>query len=163
MSDPTPQQRADYLVRKLESFIREGKSEHGMSFKTWQAMARSELANAFTELERRQLRLRQDATGKRWILVGVTTAVTIGFWGTVVAFDRHFGPLAGWVCTAAGGLVAVLGVEMVWRRISRQYRTIAREKGFERIEDFDTKLKKLEADIWRKLKKTKEQAEELQQ
>jgi len=41
-------------VRKLEQFIREGKSEHGLSFKTWQAMARAEIANAFADLDDRR-------------------------------------------------------------------------------------------------------------
>jgi hypothetical protein len=159
MSDPTPQQRADYLVRKLENFIREGRSERGMSFKTWQTMARAELTNAFADFERRLVRSRQDRAARRLIVVGTTTVVTVGFWGATVVLDRHFGILAAWVCTAAGALLAVVGIEIAWRRMASRYKTIAREKSFERIEDFDSQLKRLETEIWRKLKKAKEKAE----
>ncbi len=159
MADPTPPQRADYLVRKLENFIRDGKSARGMSFKTWQAMARAELTNAFTEMERQLQKSRQDATAKRLILLGATTAITIGFWGMVVVLDHHFGLLAAWICTGAGLVAAAVAAEITFRRLSDRYRTVARQKGFERIEDFDQKLKRLETEIWLKLKKAKEKAE----
>lgn len=159
MSGPTPDQRADYLVRKLENLIREGKSAHGMSFKTWQALARSELANAFSDFERQLLKSRQDAVGKRLIMVGVTTVATIGFWGAALTVDRHYGDLAAYIFIGAGGLLAVVCAEIVLRRLANRYRTVAREKSFERIVDFDKQLKRLEAEIWLKLKKTREQAE----
>jgi hypothetical protein len=159
MSGPSPQQRADYLVRKLESLIREGKSERAMSFKTWQALARSELSNAFTDFERQLLKSRQDATGKRLILVGVSTVVTVGFWGAAVTIDRHLGDLAANIFIGAAFLITCVFAEIAFRRMSIRYRMIAREKSFERIEDFDKQLKRLEAEIWLKLKRAKEQAE----
>lgn len=159
MVGPTPEQRADYLVRKLESLIREGKSERGMSFKTWQALARTELANAFCDFERQLLKSRQDAVGKRMILVGVTTAVTIGFWGAALTVDRHYGDLAAYIFIGAGGLLAFLLAEIALRRLATRYQTVSREKSFDRIVDFDKQLKRLEAEIWLKLKKTREQAE----
>lgn len=159
MAGPTPQQRADYLVRKLENLIREGKSERGMSFKTWQALARSELSNAFMDFERQLMKSRQDAVGKRLILVGVSAMVTIGFWGTVLTIDRRYGDLAAQIFIGAGVLMAIVLAEIAFRRMAKRYKTVAREKGFERIEDFDKQLKRLEAEIWLKLKKTKEQAE----
>ena len=159
MSGPTPQQRADYLVRKLESLIREGKSERAMSFKTWQALARSELSNAFTDFERQLEKSRQDATGRRLILVGVSTVVTIGFWGTALSVDRRYGDLTAHIFIGAGFLVACVLAEIALRRMVKRYRVVSREKSFERIEDFDKQLKRLEAEIWLKLKKTKEQAE----
>ena len=159
MSGPSPEQRADYLVRKLESLIREGKTERGMSFKTWQALARAELSNAFTDFERQIAKSRQDATGKRLILLGVSTVVTIGFWGTALTVDRHFGDLAAKVFTGAGFVVIAVLAEIAFRRMATRYRTVAREKRFERIEDFDKQLKRLEAEIWLKLKRAKEQAE----
>ncbi len=159
MADPTPQQRADYLVRKLENFIRDGKSARGMSFKTWQGLARAELTNAFADVERQLLRSRQDVTARRLILLAATTAVSIGFWGMVVVLDHHFGLLAAWICTAAGVVAAVVAGEIAFRRLAARYRTIARQKGFERIEDFDQQLKRLETEIWLKLKRAKERAE----
>lgn len=159
MIDPTPQQRADLLVRRLENFIRDGKSAHGMSFKTWQGMARSELTNAFADLERRRVRGEQDVTVKRIILVSVSTVVTIGFWGAVVVIDRRFGGLAAMICTGAGALLAAVAAELSFRHFATRYRTIAREKSLERVEDYDKQLRKLETDLWLKLKKAKEQEE----
>lgn len=159
MADPTPQQRAEYLVRKLENFIRDGKSARGMSFKTWQAMARAELTNAFADLDQRLLCSRHDATVKRLVVMGTTTVVTIGFWGTVVVVDHRFGMLAAWICAAGGVLLAGVVGEIAFRRLATRYKTVARQKGFERIEDFDQQLKRLENEIWLKLKKAKEKAE----
>ncbi len=159
MAGPTPQQRADYLVRKLETLIREGKTERGMSFKTWQALARTELSNAFADFERQLEKSRRDSIGRRLILVGVSMVVTIGFWGTVLTVDRRYGDLAAQVFIGAGIVLACVLAEIFLRRMAARYRTVAREKSFERIEDFDKLLKRLEADIWLKLKKAKEQAE----
>jgi hypothetical protein len=159
MDDPTPEQRADFLVRKLEQIIREGRSEKGMSFRTWQMMAREELTNSYIENERRVVKSRQDHTAKRLILVSTSTVVTIGFWGTVVSLDHHFGELASWIGTFCGFVLAFVGAELLIRRMSSQYRAEARRRRFERIEDFDKKVKKLENDLWLKLKKAKEQAE----
>ncbi|MDR3435704.1 MAG: hypothetical protein P4L94_03675 [Telmatospirillum sp.] len=131
-----------------------------MSFKTWQALARAELGNAFADFERQLVKSRQDAVGKRLILVGASTVVTIGFWGAILTVDRRYGDLAAQVFIGAGLLVAVVGLEIFFRRMATRYRTIAREKGFERIEDFDKQLKRLEAEIWLKMKKTREQSEE---
>lgn len=156
---PTPEQRADLLVRKLENLIREGKTERGMSFKTWQALARSELTNAFADFERQIVRSRQDATAKRLVLAGVITAVTIGFWGAAVTIDRRFGDLATEIFIGAGVLAAIVAAEIFFRRMATRYRTIARAKHFERIEDFDKQLRRLENEAWLKLKKAKEKAE----
>ena len=159
MADPTPQQRADYLVRKLEVFIREGRTERGMSLKTWQSLARAELTNAFADLENRLIRSRQDLTAKRLILVGASTVVTISFWAAAITIDRKFGDLAALICTGAGALLAAVLAELGLRGFAAHYRTLAREKGIERIVDFDKQLKRLEAEIWLKLKRTKERAE----
>ena len=159
MVDPTPAQRADYLVRQLENFIRDGKTERGMSFKTWQALARAELTNAFADDERRLLQCRQDVTGKRLILVASAAVVTIGFWGAVLSLDRHYGLLAAAIGTGAGVALAFVAGEIAARRMAAHFRTAARQKSFEHIEDFDKQVKKLEKELWLKLKRTKEQAE----
>ena len=34
--DPTPDERAEYVIRRLEQFIRDGRTvDEGMSFKIW--------------------------------------------------------------------------------------------------------------------------------
>jgi hypothetical protein len=162
MADPTPEQRAEYLVLKLEQFIREGRSEKGMSFKTWQSLARSELTNAFAENEKRLAKSRQDQTARRLILVGTSTAVTVGFWGMAVSIDHHYGILAAWIAACAALVVGLIAAEITARRMISRYRTEARLRRFERIEDFDDQLKKLEKKLWLKLKREKERAEQLE-
>ncbi|HIJ62087.1 MAG TPA: hypothetical protein HPQ04_05285 [Rhodospirillaceae bacterium] len=160
MSDPTPEQRAEYLVLRLESLIREGKTDRAMSFKTWQALARAELINAFMDFERKIAVGKQDSIARRLVLVGASTVVTIGFWGTVVAVDHHFGLLAAWMCAGAGILVAGVALEMFLRRMSATYKLIARQKSFERIREFDQQLKQLENELWLKRKRARELREE---
>jgi hypothetical protein len=165
MSDPNPHQRADYVVRKLEQFIRDGKSdsktERGMSFKSWQAMARTELANCFADLERRNARNKSDLLVKRLILVASSSLVTIGFWGGLVSLDKHYGGPAAMIVFCAGAVLLAIGLELGFRRILSDLRDQARLKGFERIEEFDGQLKKLENEMRRKAKAAKEKAEAL--
>jgi hypothetical protein len=158
MADPTPQERADYITRKLEQFIREGKSERGMSFKTWQAMARAELANAFADIEQRQARRRADLTLRRILIAGAAALVTIGFWGTVMAVDHRYGQIASVLVFVAGLVLAALALELGLRHAHNRLTLRRRKAGFGKIEDFDRQLKKLEAEIWRAVEKAKDKA-----
>lgn len=153
MADPSPQQRADYVVRKLEHFIREGKSEHGLSFKTWQAMARAEIANAFADIEERQARHRADLTMRRMLIVGAAALVTIGFWGTVLAVDHRYGELSAVLLIIAGLVLAALAIELGLRRTLNRLTQRRRNSALGRIEDFDRQLRKLEAEIRQKVAK----------
>jgi hypothetical protein len=161
MSEPTPAQRAEYMIRQLENFIREKRTEKGMSFRTWQVMAHAELTNAFLDHERELMKVQQDRLGRRLLLVGSSAVVTIGFWGVVVTVDHHFGMLAAVIMSCAGtALFFVLG-ELAARKMISRYRAQSREKFFERIRDFDDQVKQLEKVMWLKLKRTKEEAEKM--
>lgn len=162
MSDPTPEQRADYMIRKLEGFIREGRKVNGMSFKTWQTMARAELLNAFLDLERRVEKGRQDNVVRRLILAGASGLVTIAFWGAATIVDRHWGGLATEIFIGAGLLLAVVAVELFLRHLANRYRKIARNRHFEQIVEFDALVKRLETELWLKAKKAREAAEKAQ-
>ena len=51
--NPTPHERADLIVRRLENFIREGRTEDGgINFRKWQEMAVLEVANAIRDAEK---------------------------------------------------------------------------------------------------------------
>jgi hypothetical protein len=161
MSDPTPAQRAEYMIRQLENFIRDKRTEKGLSFKTWQTLAHAELTNAFTDHERQLLRVKQDRLGRRVLLVCSAAIITIGFWGSVVVIDRHFGLLAAAIMSGAGLALAFVLGELAARKLISQYRDRSREKYFERVREFDDQIKDLEKKTWLKLKKTKEEAEKL--
>src|ERR1700689_4725395 len=158
MADPSPQHRADYLVRKLEQFIREGKTERGMSFKTWQALARAELTNAFADLEMRQARRRADLTMWRILIVGAASLVTIGFWGAVLTVDRRYGQVSAVLLTVAGLVLAALLLELGLRRALNRLTQQRRKAAFGRIEEFDRQLKKLEAETRRRVETAKTKA-----
>jgi hypothetical protein len=161
MSEPSAAQRAEYMIRQLENFIREKRTDKGLSFKTWQAMAHAELVNAYLDHERALLKTKQDRLGRRILLVSSSAMVTIGFWGTVMIADQHFGLLAAAILTGAGLTLAFIGGELATRKIISQYRDASRKKYFEQIRDFDDQVKKLEKMMWLKLKKTKEEAEKM--
>ena len=51
--NPTPHERADLIVRRLENFIRKGRTEDGgINFRKWQEMAVLEVANAIRDAEK---------------------------------------------------------------------------------------------------------------
>jgi hypothetical protein len=160
MSDPTPQERADYLVRKLEQFIRDGRTVRGVSFRDWQAMARSELANSFAEVDRRRIEIQKDLAMRRLLLVASVTLVTIGFWGGVMALDKGRDWLAALVMLGAGtillGYAGDFGIRRLWNRGAPKQR----KQRFERIESFDRQLRQLEAEIRQKLKRAEAEARE---
>ena len=158
MADPSPQERADYVVRKLEQFIREGKSARGLSFKTWQALARAELANAFADIERRQLVKGADLTMRRIVTVGAVSLVTIGFWGAVLTVDRRYGPVAALLLFTAGLVLAAVALEFGLRRALSRLERKRRRAAFGRIEDFDRQLKQLESQIRRQVEQARDKA-----
>src|SRR6201996_3678185 len=128
MSDPTAAQRAEYMIRQLENFIREKRTEKGLSFRTWQTLAHAELSNAFLEHERTLLKTKQDRLGRRILLVGSSSVVTIGFWGTVMIADQHFGRLAAAILTPAGAALFFIGGELAPRKLISHYRASSRDK-----------------------------------
>lgn len=163
MSDPTPEQRADYLVRKLEQLIRDGRTVRGMSFKTWQALARTELINAFGDIERRKGEARQDRLARRLLIVAATTLTTIGFWGGAVAIDRNREGIAALVIFVSGLVLVAFVSDFGLRKLWGRHKVGRREKSIAKIEDFDGQLKKLENELWLKLKKAKEKAKEAEE
>lgn len=161
---PSPQERADYIVRKLEQLIRDGKSDaknpKGMSFKTWQGLARAEIANAFADIEGRKLDKRHDLTAKRLLVVGASALVTIGFWIAVTLIDRTYGRIPSFIIMTAGGVMLLVLAELGFRHLVARYKTERRKHLFTRIEDFDTQLKRLENETWLKLKRARDRRDE---
>lgn len=152
MSDPTPQERADYLVRKLEQFIKDGRTVRGVSFRDWQAMARAEFANSFAEVDRRRIEIQKDLAVRRLLLVVSITLVTIGFWGGVMALDKGRSLVAALIILGAGtillGYAGDFSIRRLWSgRIDKQ-----RKQRFGRIESFDRQLRQLEAELRQKVK-----------
>ncbi len=144
--EPSPDERAEYVIVRLEQFIREGRTfDEGMSFKIWQSMAKTEIAIAVAEAELGQKK--EETITRRLLFVFAAAMVTIGFWGTAVSLHK-VGYMAGAIVIGLAGLV-LLGVAGEWRfrkwRLSRQ--ADKRRKALARVENLNRRIKRLEDDL----------------
>lgn len=156
---PSPEQQADYLVRKLEQTIRDNRSVKGMSFRTWQTIAREEIVNALRAAERR--RLRHDSSVGRALLVVAASVVSIGFWGAVVAFDRTYGAWAAMVALVAGAALLFVAADWGIKRAGAGWAKKKREERLANIEDLDRRIKRMEEALRKKEERLKEKMEEV--
>jgi hypothetical protein len=159
MNGPTPEQQADYLVRKLEQTIRDNRTVKGMSFRTWQTIAREEISNAIRAAEKRHVQ--HDRTISRALLLGAAAFVSIGFWGAVVAVDRSYGGLAALVSLGAGSVLFFIGADWGIKRASAGWSKTKRAERLANIEDLDRRIKRMEEAMRKKEARTKERMEEL--
>jgi len=151
---PTPEQKADYLVRKLEQTIRDNRTVKGMSFRTWQAIAREEIINAMREHEKRQLR--HDQTVNRLVLATASSLVTIGFWGAMVAVNSAYGGVAAVITLVAGAALFFVTADWGVKRFVSGYNKEKRAERLAHIEDLDKRIKRMEHDMKKKADRLKE-------
>jgi uncharacterized protein YlxW (UPF0749 family) len=144
--DPSPDERAEYVILRLEQFIREGRTfDEGMSFKIWQAMAKVEIAIAIAESELGQQK--EESITRRLLFTFAAALVTVGFWGTAVSLHK-VGYLAGGIISGLAGL-ALLGVVGEWRfrNWKKTRQANKRRKSLARIEGINRRIKRLENDL----------------
>ncbi|MBT5519247.1 MAG: hypothetical protein HOK36_00680, partial [Rhodospirillales bacterium] len=85
--NPSPEDRATYVILRLEQFIRDGRSlDEGMSFKKWQAMALTEIATNIADAQNEMIR--EDPVTNRLLFTAAASLITIGFWGTAVSIHK---------------------------------------------------------------------------
>ena len=156
---PTPEQQADYLVRKLEQTIRDNRTVRGMSFSTWQAIAREEIVNVIRGADRR--RDAHDRSTARMILVAASALVTIGFWGAVVAVDRAWGTIAALASLAAGLALLVMALQFGIDRAAGGWTKSSRTTRLGKIEDLDRRIKRMESDMQKKHDRLKDKMAEI--
>ena len=157
--DPTPEERAEFVMLRLEQFIRDGRTiDEGMSFKLWQAMAQVEIAVALAEAELGQQQ--EEVVTKRLLFTFGSALVTVGFWGTAVSLHK-VAYLAGAIVIGLAGL-ALIGVAGEWRfrkwnkkrQAEKRRRTLARVEGLNRrIKRMEHELEKEEKALREKVKK----------
>ena len=143
---PTPAQRADFVVMRLEQFIREGRTiAEGMSFKQWKEMARTEIAVAIAATENAVQD--DDIVTKRLLFTVSSALVTIGFWGAAFAFGKATYWVVAIICAIAGiGLLAVAG-EWRWRRYARKSESRRRRRILSRVEDLTRRIRRMEREL----------------
>ncbi len=139
----TPEDRATYVVLRLEQFIRDGRSlAEGMSFKKWQAMALTEIAANIAEAQNQMVR--DSPVTNRLLFTGAAALITIGFWGTAVSVHQVSYLAAGLVCGFAGIVLLAVAVEWPIRKFWRGRQAKTRFKRLAHIESLNRKIKKLE-------------------
>ena len=152
---PTPDERAEYVILRLEQFIRDGRTiDEGMSFRKWQAMAKTEIAIAVAEAENSQQH--DEISSRRVLFVAAAAMVTIGFWGGAVSFHNVGNMAAAIICTIAG--VVLLGYAGGWqfRKYDNRKKSRERRRRLRRIESLNRRIKRLET----ALEKEEEELEE---
>ena len=142
----TPEERAQYVIMRLEQFIREGRAiDAGMSFKKWQAMARMEIAIAIAEAENSQDQ--DEINSRRVLFVAAAAMITIGFWGTAVSF-QHVGHLAaGIICAGAGAVLFCVIGHWRFRTWNNRRNVKERAKRLKRVENLNKRIKRLEMEL----------------
>ena len=157
---PTPEQKTEYLVRKLEQTIRDNRTVKGMSFRTWQTIAREEILNAMRDMDKRQ-RV-HDQTVNRLILVAASSLVTIGFWGAMVAVNTSFGGIAAIITLVAGAALFFVTADWGIKRMSADYNKHKRVERLAHIEDLDKRIKRMEHDMKKKADWLKDKMAEIE-
>ncbi len=145
-AEPTAEERAEYVALRLEQFIREGrKDEDGMSFRKWQAMAKSEIAIAIAEAE--MAHEDDQLSSKRVLFVVGASMTTIGFWGSAVSLNK-VGYLAGaLVCGAAGLFMLLVAGGFQFRKWHGRRQAKKRREILKRIESLNRRIKRLEEEL----------------
>ena len=144
--NPTPEQRADFVVKRLEQFIREGRTlSEGMSLRQWQDMARFEIANAVAAAENAS---RDDDKVTRRVMFTLAAAlVTVGFWGTVFSFDKAPYLVVAFIFTITGLITLAIVGEWRFMKYFRRHQARKREKSMRRIEDLTQRIKRMEKEL----------------
>ncbi|HEY9079611.1 hypothetical protein [Magnetovibrio sp.] len=145
-SNPSPEQRADFVVKRLEQFIREGRTlSEGMSLRQWQDMARFEIANAVSAAENAA---RDDDKVTRRVMFTLAAAlVTVGFWGTVFSFDKAPYLVVAFIFTITGLITLAIVGEWRFMKYFRRHQARQREKSMRRIEDLTRRIKRMEKEL----------------
>ena len=162
---PTPQERANFVIIRLEQFIRKGRSfDEGMSFKKWQTMAGNEIAMAISEAE--DICGKNESIIRHLIFVVASAMVTIGFWAAAASLDNvdHF--LAGTICIVAGGVLLFIIGGWRFRKWNNRRKTVVRSQRMRRIGHLNKRIKQLEVELGKEeesLKATLEERRQLSQ
>ena len=143
--NPSPEERADYVVRRLAQFIRDGRTIEGMPYKQWEQMALTEIANAVADAENNMMR--DDMVSKRLLFTTGAALVTIGFWGTAFAFDKAHYLLTAIVCAGAGIVLLAVAAEWRVRKYLKGRQSRRRAETLSRVEDLNRRIRKMEKEL----------------
>ncbi len=157
--NPTPEDRAIYVILRLEQFIREGRTfAEGMPFKKWQALALTEIATSIADAENEMIR--EDPITNRLLFTGAASLITIGFWGTVVSIHQADYLIGALVCGFAGLVLLATAFEWPMRKFWRKSRAKVRKRRLKNIESLNRKIRRLERELEKEAKDLEKTLEE---
>jgi len=143
---PTPEEHAEYVIMRLEQFIRDGRTlDEGMSFKKWQTMAKVEIALAIAEAENSQQH--DQISSRRMLFVSAAAMITIGFWGTAVSLHRVGELVGGLIILTAGFIMLAVAGGFRYRKYRNRKDGLNRAKSLIRIENLNRRIKHLEREL----------------
>ncbi|SCA54915.1 conserved hypothetical protein [Candidatus Terasakiella magnetica] len=149
--EPTPEERAEYIVKRLEMFIREKREPFkGMNFNKWQQLARAEIANAMKDYQKTQYD--ENQVTRRMLFILGSTIATIGFWGVAAAFGKIDYMLAGMICLIAGIIVIAHAGEWMTRKMWKKAQARKRERAYNNAISLDRQIKQMEKELKGKAK-----------
>ena len=158
--DLTTEVHAEYVVKRLEQFIRNGrKSDEGMSFKKWQNMAKAEIIKAFLEVKNQRNEMKRDS--RILIFVSATAIVTIGFWGIAASLQRAETLTAGLICFFSGIIVFLFFGWDRYRNYKLRCNIRDRFGSLQRISSIDKRIRILERELGAEEKKCQEQLKKI--
>lgn len=150
-NEPTPEERAEYIVKRLELFIRENREPFkGMNFSKWQQLARMEIANSMKDIE--NIHKTDDQISRRMLFVIGSSIATIGFWGVAAAFGKLDYMLAGMICMIAGIVVIAHAGEWAARKAIKKSTAAKRQRAYSNAVALDRQIKQMEKDLKNKAK-----------
>ena len=155
-NNPTPEERADFIMQRLEQFIRDGRTvSEGMNLQKWQEMAKVEIANAIVESQTDTKD--DDVVTKRLLFTFGASFTTIGFWGGLWAFDQAHYVAVAFLCGAAGMIMIGVALEWRFRKYLKRRKVGVRFGALRHSQDLTRRIKKLESDLEKEEKKLKKQ------
>lgn len=158
---PSPEDRADLVVTKLERFIRDHRTlSKGVSFRKWQELARSEIADQLRDVEG-QHEADHRSLERTLMALGAGLA-TIGIWGTALAIGAAPDRVIAGILTLFGGVIVlwVVGALGLRSPIRRFRRDLARD-GLSRVQTLNRKVRDLEHQLKKRQKSLERQLDDM--
>jgi hypothetical protein len=150
-NEPTAEERAEYIVKRLELFIRENREPFkGMNFNKWQQLAKSEIANSLKDYDKRHFDTNQ--VSRRMLFILGSSVATIGFWGVAASFGRVDYMLGGMICLIAGIIVIAHAGEWVTRKAWKKAQAKKRQRAYNNAVSLDRQIKNMEKELKNKAK-----------
>jgi len=155
--NPTPDERAEFVLQRLEQFIRDGRRlGEGMSLRQWEEMAKMEISNALLDAE--NVRQEDNVVTHRFVVSIAAALVTIGFWGTLVSFDKASYLVTAIIISIAGFWLFAIAVEWRVRKYWKKHQARKRMRALGRVEELTKRIRKLERELEDEEKDLKEKA-----